>query len=182
MVTAPGLNNEENGSDCSSTAGRFSYCPYTDLLAIAAEAPWRSTPETDLDVCGADLNTTQDWDEPATALVTGGGAEELPQEDSTVVEQYSYCLYSDQAVIASEVSWLETQDALGKCSKAPIEFAQFENRTDVQPGLASKTTSVTSGSSTRTKKRKVYRPPAKGVSPRLSQEEVNKISLQRKKK
>ncbi|KAI8829745.1 hypothetical protein BJ741DRAFT_622253 [Chytriomyces cf. hyalinus JEL632] len=199
MVTAPDLNSEEYTADCSSTAGFFSYCLYTDPMAIAAEMPWQKTQVTevtcshpvgeqaDIDACGATLDTPQYSDEPAIAVVTGGGTEEdHVQDNATMSEQYSYCLYADQTVIATEVSWAKTQDALAQCSKFPVEFfaidGEYETETGVQPAMASKPRSVSSGSLTKTKKRRVYRPPAKGVSPRLSQEEVNKISLQRSKR
>ncbi|KAI8829689.1 hypothetical protein BJ741DRAFT_622032 [Chytriomyces cf. hyalinus JEL632] len=198
MVTAPDLSSEENPSNCSSTAGLFSYCLYTNPLAIAAEMPWRKTQvtevtcsqpveeQTDIDACRATLDTPQCLDEPAV-IVTGRGVEEdHTQDNAAMSEQYSYCLYADETVIATEVSWAKTHDALAEYSKFPVEFFAIdggcETETGVQPAMASKSRSVSSGSLTKTKKQTVYRPPAKGVSPRLSQEEVNKISLQRSKK
>ncbi|KAJ3236525.1 hypothetical protein HDU78_004618 [Chytriomyces hyalinus] len=112
--------------------------------------------------------------------------EEVCPEWYMVKEGYVYSLYSDSAVIGSEVAWWMTQDALIDCSGCAVEFvesmSQREREADPRPAVAPNARSLSSGSSTKTRRRRVYRPPAKGISPRLTQDEVNAISLQRRKK
>ncbi|KAJ3255956.1 hypothetical protein HDU77_003455 [Chytriomyces hyalinus] len=55
-------------------------------------------------------------------------------------------------------------------------------RTPPQQATGSMISSVSSGAKNKSKKKRIYRPPAKGLSARLSQEQVNFVSLQRSKK
>ncbi|KAJ3253934.1 hypothetical protein HDU77_004324 [Chytriomyces hyalinus] len=93
-----------------------------------------------------------------------------------------YMNSEESDVIASEVSWCWTRESVAAWSNRTEEPV----KTDVC-GVALSTPQSSDEPATalvtgRGKKRKVYRPPAKGVSRRLSQEEVNMISLQRSKK
>ncbi|KAJ3238338.1 hypothetical protein HDU81_007975 [Chytriomyces hyalinus] len=197
-ITATDEDVKEDATGPSSNTGRFLYCLYTDPAVIEAEAPWRRTYEP-ADVCSYGANDPADIDEFPSALdtphgsheedaapVTNVGPEELLLATSTMTEQYTYWSYSDATVIAAEVAWLTAQDSAMQCSDLHLELVGLdgvcESHKSIQVVPASNGTSVTSGSSTKTKSKKVYRPPAKGVSRHLSQDEVNRISLQHRVK
>ncbi|KAJ3237013.1 hypothetical protein HDU78_004306 [Chytriomyces hyalinus] len=89
-------------------------------------------------------------------------------EESTATDppiaKFSYAHYTDLEV----VSTVETR--LVRYAAPP------QQRTEL------KGTSVSSGSQCKSRRKRVYRPPAKGLSARLTQEQINFISLQRLKK
>ncbi|KAJ3399074.1 hypothetical protein HDU80_008301 [Chytriomyces hyalinus] len=114
-------------------------------------------------------------------------AEEVTPVCDAVEEQYMYSLYSDATVVASEVGWWMTHQAVVHGSDFAVELLmdsswQGENGMNPLPVVARNARSVSSGSSGKARGKRVYRPPAKGISPRLTQEQINFISLQRVKK
>ncbi|KAI8843546.1 hypothetical protein BJ741DRAFT_660549 [Chytriomyces cf. hyalinus JEL632] len=198
VITTAKLDNEETIKENEPKPAQFLYCLYTDPLAIAAEAPWWRTQETaadasdntceltESDVSGTDINTACGLEEQSRAIVVEADGDIICLEISAMDELFVYSFYNDAAVIAAEVSWSNMREALAHCSWCQKELVEVdqqpEGHASLHPGQGSKGSSTASGSSSRMKKRKIYRPPAKGVSRRLMQEEVNKISLQRRSK
>ncbi|KAJ3258423.1 hypothetical protein HDU77_002267 [Chytriomyces hyalinus] len=198
VITTTEQDDEEKIKEHEPQPSQFLYCLYTDPLAIAAEAPWWRAQESATDasdnvhvlmdshVSGTDSNTASGFEEQPRAIVAKADGDILCSEVSAIDEQFAWSLCTDAAVIAAEVSWLNAREALVHCSWCQNELVeddlQPEGHASLHPGQGSKGSSTTSGSSTRTKRRKIYRPPAKGVSRRLTQEEINKISLQRRSK
>ncbi|TPX46807.1 hypothetical protein CcCBS67573_g10295 [Chytriomyces confervae] len=191
VITTADLVNEETIQEVEPQPSQFLYCLYTDPQAIAAEAPWWWAQEcatdasdnpyelTESEVSSTDIKTIRGLEEPPCAIVTKADGDILCSEILATDEQFEYSLYTDAAVIAAEVSWSNTLEALAHgswCQKELVVDQQPEGHASLQPRQGSKESSSTSGSSARTKRKKIYRPPAKGVSRRLTQEEINQIS------
>ncbi|KAJ3378174.1 hypothetical protein HDU80_002961, partial [Chytriomyces hyalinus] len=126
------------------------------------------------------------FEEQPRVIVAKADVDILCSEISAIDEHFAYSMYTDVAVIAAEVSWSNAREALVHCPWYQSELVkvdlQPEGHAGLHPGQGSKGSSSASGSSTRTKRKTIYRPPAKGVSRRLTQEEINRISLQRRSK
>ncbi|KAJ3223806.1 hypothetical protein HDU81_008956 [Chytriomyces hyalinus] len=171
-------SDEELTEEKPPMAEKFLYSLYTDPLVIAAEAPcWWTTKEDAAGCASSVVELAADALCSDIPICSGGPATD---------ELFMYGLYTDAAVIAAEVTWWITREAVEQCSGKQLELLSGDREFDGQSScllvLACNGSSVGSRSNTKTRKRKVYRPPFKGLSPRLTQEEINFISLQRLKK
>ncbi|KAJ3255896.1 hypothetical protein HDU77_003471 [Chytriomyces hyalinus] len=166
----------DSGEDEESTAtepaiAKFSYAHYTDLEAIASEVAFAASVRLPEEMPEASVGSD------STVPPASGDCCRTPHF------LHSSCM--DPEVIEAEVAWVSTRFAAFTVSEKHFEAVETrlvrcaappQQRTEL------KGTSVSSGSQCKSRRKRVYRPPAKGLSARLTQEQINSISLQRLKK
>ncbi|KAJ3220945.1 hypothetical protein HDU81_011084, partial [Chytriomyces hyalinus] len=169
-TTTTELGGKESTTESTPQLSQYLYCLYTDPLAIAAECPWFMDQQpvidgsdhaiecAESDICSTTFDTTYGLNEQATANAPDVDGEIVAPEISGIDEHFQYSMYVDAAVISAEVSWCKSLEALALCSGYQLELVVADQQPDGQESLsvvtASKGTSISSGSSTRTNKRK----------------------------
>ncbi|KAJ3252260.1 hypothetical protein HDU77_005223 [Chytriomyces hyalinus] len=174
--------DEDVATESIPKAEKFMFYLYTDPLVIAAEASWWRASETAAECSDptAELTEEKPRETHEDVLTVGKEAsEQVAPECPGTEAQFMYDLYTDEAVITAEISWWKSQEAISQCSSFQYELVEADQKAESPVSCG---TSVTSGSRRKTRKRKTYQPPAKGTSPRLTQEQINFISLQRSRK
>ncbi|KAI8829467.1 hypothetical protein BJ741DRAFT_669429 [Chytriomyces cf. hyalinus JEL632] len=150
------MNDEPVDGETSKEAEHFLYSSFMDSKVIAAEMAWWTAQAAAMECSAHDVEFI-DTDGPCDPVVTNGETSEPSNQQ---------CSENNPEVVPA----------------LPSQENTAGNHAPSQPAIKSQGSSASSGSKGKNKRKRVYRPPAKGQSTRLTQEQVNFISLQRLKK